>query len=528
MSGLDRETILRDVVASIVVFLVALPLCMGIAIASNVPPALGLITGIVGGLIVGTFSGSPLQVSGPAAGLTVLVAEFVNKFGVESLGAALMFGGALQFLAGRLRYGQWFRAMSPAVIYGMLAGIGALILGSQFHVMLDDAPRGSGIKNLISIPTAIIHGIFPIDGSPHELAATLGLGTIIVLVLWNRWRPRALNLIPGALVGVVAATAVAALLKLPVRYVNVPSNLLEAMRFPDASDLSRFANPELLFSGFMLAFIASAETLLCASAVDRMHSGPRTNYDRELAAQGVGNFLCGVLGALPMTGVIVRSSVNVQAGARTRLSAILHGLWLLLFVVAAPGALRLVPICSLAAVLVYTGYKLIDIQAFQSVQRYGRFPAFIYLATFAGIIVTDLLTGVLIGIALTVIKVVYTVSHLRIRTEAEPQGRRVHMHLEGAATFLSLPKLANALESLSPNTELHLHFDRLVYIDHACLDLLSNWERQAGSRGCSLVIEWNGLYARYHRPGVGGAEAQSADGRTELGSEKVSEAVNRS
>src|SRR6478752_1461387 len=172
----------NDILASVVVFLVALPLCMGISIASGVPPALGLITGVIGGLVVGFLSGAPLQVSGPAAGLAVLVWELVRDHGIAALGPVLIVAGIVQMIAGQLRVGQWFRAMSPAVIHGMLAGIGVLIFASQFHVMLDDRPKQSGVANLLSIPQAIVGGVFPIDGSKHELAAVVGVLTIVTLL----------------------------------------------------------------------------------------------------------------------------------------------------------------------------------------------------------------------------------------------------------------------------------------------------------------------------------------------------------
>ena len=306
----------NDILSSVVVFLVALPLCMGISIASGVPPALGLITGIIGGIVVGSLAGSPLQVSGPAAGLAVLVWEMVRDYGIEALGPILMLSGLLQLTAGQLKVGQWFRAMSPAVIHGMLAGIGVLILASQFHVMLDDKPKQSGIANLLSIPEAIYAGIFPLDGSRHELAALIGILTITSLILWNKFRPAKLKLVPGALIAVLLATGLSQLLNLGVQRVEIPANLFDAIRIPTAETLKVLGQPALLLSAFAMAFIASAETLLSAAAVDRMQSKVRTNYDKELKAQGFGNMLCGFVGALPMTGVIVRSSANVQAGAR--------------------------------------------------------------------------------------------------------------------------------------------------------------------------------------------------------------------
>jgi MFS superfamily sulfate permease-like transporter len=206
------------------------------------------------------------------------------------------------------------------------------------------------------------------------------------------------------------------------------------------------------------------------------------------------------LGALPMTGVIVRSSVNVEAGARTRLSAILHGVWLLALIVAAPGLLRLVPTASLAAILVYTGYKLIEVEHIRQLKQYGRFPLFIFFATLAGIVLMDLLAGVLIGILLTAVAIVQKLSRLTISTTQDQQNHRVDLYLEGAATFLRLPQLAATLENIPPGTELHVHLDRLAYIDHSCLDLFSTWAKQQEEVGSSLIVQWDGLVDRFRRP----------------------------
>lgn len=320
-----RGSISNDFLASSVVFLVALPLCMGIAIASGVPPARGLITGIVGGMVVNIFSGSPLQVSGPAAGLAVVVAELIQEYGIEMLGPVLLLAGFMQWLAGTFKIGQIFRAMSPAVIYGMLAGIGILIFASQFHVAIDDKPHTHGLENLLAIPASIQKAVFPPAGSNHHIAALIAIATVATIILWDKLKPQRLRLLPGALIGVVLTTAIATSLRLPIQYVNVPGNLLEAVQLPQPAGLFRLLHAPLILEALAIAFIASAESLLSAVAVDRLHSGERTDFDKELSAQGIGNMICGVLGALPMTGVIARSSVNVEAGGKTRLSAILHG-----------------------------------------------------------------------------------------------------------------------------------------------------------------------------------------------------------
>lgn len=281
-----RDTLPRDLMASVVVFLVALPLCMGIAIASGMPPAKGLLTGIVGGLVVGFLAGSPLQVSGPAAGLAVLVFELVRTYGVAMLGPILLLAGAIQLLAGRLRLGCWFRVTSPAVVYGMLAGIGILIVLSQLHVMLDLAPKASGLDNLLAFPRAAFAALGSLGMDSGLDAALLGLGTIAVMWGWDKLRPQRLRFLPGALLGVSLATLASLWLALDVRRVEVPANLGEAIDWLRPADLLALADPSLLLAAVVVAFIASAETLLSAAAVDRLHDGPRSDMDRELSAQG--------------------------------------------------------------------------------------------------------------------------------------------------------------------------------------------------------------------------------------------------
>ena len=486
----------RELLASVVVFLVALPLCMGIAIASGMPPAKGLITGIIGGLVVGFLAGSPLQVSGPAAGLAVLVFELVRQHGVAMLGPILLLAGVLQLLAGRLRLGGWFRVTAPAVVYGMLAGIGVLIVLSQVHVMFDTTPQPSGMQNLLAFPATLVAAL-PLESSGLGWqAGALGLGTIAMMWGWERFRPQKLRFIPGALLGVATMTLISLWLALPVNRVQVPANLADAIDWIRPDGLVKLADPTLLVAALALAFIASAETLLSAAAVDRMHSGQRSDLDRELSAQGIGNMLCGVLGALPMTGVIVRSSANVQAGAQTRASAIFHGLWLLAFVVVLSSVLQQIPVASLAGVLVYTGIKLVDFKAFKKLGQYGRMPMFTYAATALAIIFTDLLTGVLLGFALTLIRLAFKAARLNINlVELNTPGHR-ELRLRGAATFLKVPALAKVLASVPEGTTLHVPMDNLSYIDHSCLELLEDWNKSNAANGSMLLIEQRRLKRR--------------------------------
>lgn len=491
--SLIKQNFSSDLLASVVVFLVALPLCMGVAVASGVPPALGLITGIVGGILVGSLAGAPLQVSGPAAGLTVVVWELVGNFGLAALGPILLAAGLFQIAAGAFKLGRWFRAVPPSIVHGMLAGIGVLIVASQFHVMIDDTPKGTPTQNIISMPSAIWKAVSPPEGAVHDLAAALGLITIVVLLLWNAFAPRFLRMLPGALIGVVAATVTAQAFDMSVAHVSVPDDLLGAANVPGWPDFAVLLNPSAWISVVALALIASAETLLCATALDSMHNGPRTRYDKELAAQGIGNAICGLLGALPMTGVIVRSSANVQSGAQTRASAILHGVWLLGLVALAPVVLRWIPVSSLAAVLVFTGYKLINPKHVRALRDYGRGEVAVFFATVVGIVLTDLLKGIVIGIGLAMARLLFRFSHLSVQVIQDHVDNKTIVHLSGSATFLRLPELTRALESVPPESELVVELGDLEYIDHASLELLANWEKRHLATGGRASISWEHL-----------------------------------
>jgi len=303
-----------------------------------------LISAIVGGLVVGRLAGSPLQVSGPAAGLAVLVFELVHTWGIGMLGVIVVLAGVLQTVAGLLGLGRWFRAVSPSVVHGMLAGIGLMILASQLLVVFDVAPTGSSIGDWLALPGAALRAVG--GGAPLASALT-GFVGIAGIVLWERWRPAGLQAVPGALVGVVSASVLALFFGLPVPYVELPTDLLGTLDLTTPSDLlAGITHPGVWAGAAGLAAVASAEAMLSATAVDQMHDGERTDYDRELVAQGIGNLVSGGLGALPVTGMIVRSSANVQAGATTRLPAMLHGLALLVLVLGAPALLGLIPLAA--------------------------------------------------------------------------------------------------------------------------------------------------------------------------------------
>ncbi|NLU75416.1 SulP family inorganic anion transporter [Streptomyces sp. HNM0575] len=514
------RTVLRaDVTASLVVFLVALPLCVGIAFASGVPAELGLVTGIVGGLVTGLLPGSSLQVSGPAAGLAVLVYEAVQSYGLGVLGVLVLGAGLLQLAMGALRLGRWFRAISVAVVQGMLAGIGLVLIAGQVYALVGAEAPGTGLGKLAGLP-GLVAGL--LGGETAPAAALLGAGTVAVLVLWPKWRPGA-RVLPAPLAAVGLATAVTAVFGLPVERVRV-RGLLEAVQPPGAGDFGALLSPGVLATVAAFTLIASAESLFSAAAVDRLHGGPRTDYDRELMAQGAGNAVCGVLGALPMTAVIVRSSANVSAGARTKASRVLHGVWLLLFAAALPWALGVIPVAALAGVLVHAGWKLIPVRELGPLWREHRAEAVVLGVTALAIVGINMFEGVLIGLLLAVVKSAWEISHVQVETE-EPgrdSGRgagqdggvgagagpgagagsgaaaggdarlALRVRVLGNATFLRLPKLLDQLEALPYDRRVELDLAGLRHVDHACGTALAAWEAQHNSRAAAAGSEVRG------------------------------------
>ncbi|GHI02390.1 sulfate transporter [Streptomyces cellostaticus] len=471
----------QDFAASLVVFLVALPLCVGVAVASGVPAELGLVTGIVGGLVTGLMRGSSLQVSGPAAGLTVLVFEAVKEFGLPVLGAVVLVTGLLQILMGVLKLGRYFRAISVSVVEGMLAGIGLVLIAGQLYPALAAKAPDSGLGKMAGLPGAFLDAL----GDGKALASlALCAGTIAVLALWKH-APAKLRTLPGPLAAVGLATLATLVLSLPVATVEV-KGLLGAIQPPPLSAFADLAGVGVIGTVVAFTLIASAESLFSAAAVDRLHDGPRTGYDKELVAQGAGNALCGLLGALPMTAVIVRSAANVQAGARTKASRVLHGVWLLLFAALLPGVLAYIPIPALAGILVYSGAKLVPVGALAVLWREHRGEALILGVTAVSIVAVSMFEGVLIGLALAIVKTAWEASHVRMEVVDKGAGP-IEAYLSGNATFLRLPKILDSLESLPQDRPVRLNLSGLHHLDHACRTALENWAERHSAAGTEPV-----------------------------------------
>ena len=398
-----------DVPASLVVFLVALPLSLGIAIASVAPALAGLIAAIVGGLVAGALGGSPLQVSGPAAGLTVIVAGLIAEFGWAVTCGITVCAGLLQIVFGLTKAGRAALAISPMVVHAMLAGIGITIALQQFHVLLGGESHSSAWRNLVDLPMQI--------GEAYGVGIVIGLMVIAILLAW-RWAPPAVRRIPGPLVAIVVASLAAMVFAPGVPRIDLSGSLIDALQLPGL--------PEGNWGGFAVgvltvALIASVESLLTAVAVDRMQTGPRSNLNRELVGQGAANMVSGAIGGLSITGVIVRSSANVAAGAKTRASAMLHGLWVLVFALPFAGLATQIPMTALAGLLIVIGVQLVKITHIQTARRTGDLS--VYVVTVLGVVFLNLLNGVLLGLALSILLTVWRVARTKETAEATDENQ---------------------------------------------------------------------------------------------------------
>lgn len=493
---LRANSVLRhDLPASLVVFLVAVPLSLGIALASGAPIAAGLIAAIVGGVVAAVLGGAPLQVSGPAAGLTVIVAGAIQQFGWAVTAAITVAAGALQVLLGLSRIARAALAIAPAIVHAMLAGIGITIVLAQLHVLLGGTAQSSPIRNLMALPDQILGN--------DNLSTVFGVLTIGVLVAWPVM-PAAVRRIPGPLVAVVGVTLLA--LGTNVQRVSLPGNVLALDFVPRLPTGAWF---EVGVAVVTVAVIASVESLLSAVAVDKLHTGPRSDFNRELLGQGAANMVSGALGGLPITGVIVRGSTNVRAGARSRASAVLHGVWVLVFTALLAGLLTSIPLAVLAGLLVHVGLKLVNLRELKEVVRHGDLP--VYLTTVTGVVVFDLLIGVLLGIGLSLLLMLRRTVWLGIRLEGDAGHRR--LVVEGVLTFLSVPRLTRMLASIPPREIVTLELV-VDYLDHAAFEALETWQKSYEQGGGTVLVDeighpWFG-HAKAGRPTRNRAGARGA------------------
>ncbi|GAB18040.1 putative carbonic anhydrase [Gordonia effusa NBRC 100432] len=470
-----RSIFRYDLPASIVVFLVALPLSIGIAIASGAPVMAGLLAAIVGGVVVGAIGGSPLQVSGPAAGLTVVVATLIDQFGWQVTCFITVAAGVLQILFGLSRIARAALAIAPVVVHAMLAGIGITIALQQVHVLLGGTSQSTAWENITAVPSQL--------ANLHVNDLLIGAAVIAILLGW-KYLPTSVRRIPGPLAAIVIATAAAALFGLSVERITLDGSLLDAVALPS---LPQGAWGGVAVGILTVALIASVESLLSAVAVDKLHTGPRSNFDRELIGQGSANVVSGMIGGLPVTGVIVRSSTNVASGAKSRASAILHGFWILVFSVALVGLVQQIPKSALAGLLIVIGIQLVKLAHIRTARRTG--DLWVYGVTVAAVVFLNLLEGVLIGLALAVAILLWRIVRVNVDarnagTESEP---RWFISITGSSSFLALPRLTRAFGEIPTGSPVRIELDA-DYLDHAFSEAIEDWTRQHRATGGTVEI----------------------------------------
>ncbi|MEU1900548.1 SulP family inorganic anion transporter [Nocardiopsis dassonvillei] len=474
----DRHRgIAADVGASLVVFLVAVPLSLGIAVASGAPLIAGIIAAVVGGIVAGLVGGSVVQVSGPAAGLTIIVADLVMTYGWRVTCLITLLAGLVQLALGAFRIARAALAVSPAVVHGMLAGVGVTIALAQLHVVLGGEPQSSAVANIADLPHQIANN--------HTPAVAVGVITIAIMFTWNklpslgRLRPA---VVPAALVAVGTATLISTTSGWQVQTVVLPGSFADAWNGPMLPEAGQWDG--IALSVAAVAMVASVESLLAAIAVDRMHSGRRVMLNRELCGQGAANTISGALGGLPVAGVIVRSTTNVRAGARSPLSTILHGVWILLFVALFAHVVELIPMPALAALLVFIGVQMVSIAHLRDLRRHHE--ASVYLVTLFGVVFLGLLEGVFIGFGLAMIVSLRRLTKLTVTTEERDD--RAHITVHGSLTFLGVPRLAHVLRTVPPGSrvDLDLHVD---FMDHAAFEAIHAWRVDHERTGGSVDID---------------------------------------
>ncbi|WP_327119282.1 bifunctional SulP family inorganic anion transporter/carbonic anhydrase [Nocardia sp. NBC_01730] len=458
----------NDLPASIVVFLVALPLSLGVAVASGAPVAAGLIAAVVGGVVAGLLGGSAVQVSGPTASLTVVVAESVHHFGWAATCFITIGAGVLQILFGLSRVARAALAIAPVVVHGMLAGIGVIIALQQVHVLLGGSSLSSSFASLVALPNQL--------RSVHKSDLCIGLVVIVILIAW-RFVPSRIRAIPGPLVAVVAATVLSLVVPTHVERIVLDGSLLDSLGLPAVPSGSWMV---IVLTMVTIALIASVESLLSAIAVDKARPGTRTDFDRELIGQGSANVVSGLLGGLPIAAVIVRSITNAHAGARSRAATVLHGVWILLFAVALAGLVRQIPTAALAGLLILIGMQLIKLAHIRLARRTG--DLYVYATTVSSVVFLNLLQGMVIGLALAFALLLWRVVRATITAEQIPGSRRWVVTIDGTCTFLALPKLTAELAKVPAGADVTVEMT-VDFLDHASYELITDWASRRESDG---------------------------------------------
>jgi carbonic anhydrase/SulP family sulfate permease len=502
--GLSPAFLVNDLFAGLVVFFVALPLCLGVALASNAPLFAGLLAGIVGGILVGAVSGSHTSVSGPAAGLTAVVAAEIASLGsFEVFLLALVVAGLMQIVLGIARAGFLAAYFPSSVIKGLLAAIGVIIILKQFPHLLghDVNPVGEMAfqqpdhENTFSELGRTLAAI-------HPGAAVLGLLSIALLLFWDRYKTLKRSFLPAPLVVVLLGVVTNLLFQQfgepwvigTSHLVQVPvaDSIAGFFRFLQLPDFSQWSNPAVYSAALTIAAVASLETLLNLEAVDKIDPQQRTSPpSRELLAQGIGNLTAGLIGGMPVTSVIVRSSVNINAGARSKLAALVHGFLLLTSVMLLPTWLNTIPLSCLAAILIITGLKLASPALVKQMWNAGRYQFIPFAVTLAAIVLTDLLIGILVGLAVSIAFILYSSMRRPVRRYVEKHlgGDVLHIVLANQVSFLNRAALHKVLDEVPHGGHVLIDAQDADYIDPDVLDLLRTFTTETGpARGVEVSL----------------------------------------
>ena len=490
----------HDFRASITVFFVALPLCLGISLASGAPLYSGIVSGIIGGIVVGIISRSHISVSGPAAGLTAICAGAIMELGsLRVFFLAVAVAGIIQLLLGVFKLGGFTHFIPSAVIKGMLAAIGILLIAKQIPLLLGYDEASFWTKELFNIITfKNTFGHFKnLYIQTSKGAVVIALASLALLIIWKRYLANRFPFIPTSFIVVVFGSLLALLfyhyiplLALrPQQFVNLPSDLISDINIPDYKAIVR--NTDILKNALIICIVASLETLLSIEAVDKIDLYNRiTPQNRELIAQGTGNFFSGLLGGLPITAVIVRSSANAEAGARTKLSAIFHGIWLVVLVLFASALINKIPYCVLAVILIRTGYNLAKPKMIMSVYNLGREQFLPFIVTIISILLTDLLVGVGIGIAYScyfIFKNTYKAGY-SLETKMEGHTRHYYFRMAINVSFINKKRIKDELEKIPNYSVVHIEGSHSVYIDYDVIEIFNEFKSKARHKHIELHL----------------------------------------
>ncbi|RST14816.1 bifunctional SulP family inorganic anion transporter/carbonic anhydrase [Streptomyces sp. WAC05950] len=496
-----RKDFPADLSASIAVFLIAMPLSLGIALATGAPLQAGLVAAAVGGIVAGRLGGAPLQVSGPAAGLTVVTAELIQRYGWHTTCAITVLAGVCQLGLAALRTARSALMVSPAIVHGMLAGIGVTIALAQLHIVLGGTPQSSAVANVLGLPAQL--------ADLHPVALGVSALTLVVLLGWPRLpgrAGRALRKLPAPLAAVAAATAFAALAGLSLPRVDLPSWRSHALpEMPEGPVLG------LIAAVLTITLVGSVESLLSAVATDKLIASergtdnrpPRADLNRELRGQGAANIVSGALGGLPITGVAVRSVANVKSGAASRKSSMMHGFWVLLAAFLLVPLLDLIPLATLAALVMAVGVQMVSITHLRSVTRHRE--ALVYGTTIVAVVLGGVLEGVAVGIAVAVALALHRLARTRITLERTADG--VHrVRARGQLTFLAVPRLSRVLNQVPHDAHAVVELDG-SFMDHAAYETIQDWQQSHLAHGGTLEVTGrSGQAAR-----INGADPATAD-----------------